>query len=925
MTREARPPRYRLVSILTRQFRSDGTAHIVLAATVLAITALTTALPLVVQSMNSDEIGYRLKQLSAPQRDLGATVPGSVATAAGPGKDGQTEKEIFAPTDAGLARVIADSPEPLRSRMATPQYLSLTAPVSAATPARRSDPALQLTVAVAPGIDTRVRITDGARPAAFGPVAAGGPAIEVMMTAENAAALRWRVGETRSIVVGPERTQPVTLSGIFAPRSAADPYWALDRSALVPEKITVQRGSDIELIQVSTVVIDPASWPNLRDSFSATTTTFRIPLSAAPLATDQADRMLPQVRRFAATAQSIAAEPPAGTETPAGTVTRVRFDTGIDDALAPALDRGRAASAVLLMVAIGPLGVAAAVLWLLVSLIVQRRRETLVLARARGASAVQLAGVLVVETLLLTVPAAAVGAAIAVVANPGPLPSALVVIPLAIALLPGLLIAIAATGRAVRAGRTDLDPRSRPWVRVVLELLVGALTVLAVVLLLQRGLTTSTSIGVDPLLASVPLLLAVTTALIVLRLFPAPLLALGRRLARGRGFVGHLGSLRAVRDPPAGLAPVLAMVVGLSVAVFSGVLVGTVQHGVAAAGESNVGADLRVTGATFTDMTLDRISQVHGVSEVAGIYEPSTRLDAVLDGSRFSVALVVADTRRLARVQGDLENVAVVPPGMSRLSRGAVPGIVFPSYTAATLPGARFSVGGEQIHALGDPATGTALSRADAWLLVDRAVAPRFDTPEFRPELALVRLAPASRSGHGLVAVEKSIRAVVGEGVVFATPAESAAAFRTSPVASGLQLLLVLLIVAVGLLCAGTVVLALLVSARPRERLLALLRTLGLSRRQSRGIVAWEVGPSAVIAIIAGAILGLVLPLVVLAGVDVRSFTGGTTQPRESFDPLVLATLVGGFFVVVAGAALLAITAARRVDIARTLRTSGEG
>jgi hypothetical protein len=57
----------------------------------------------------------------------------------------------------------------------------------------------------------------------------------------------------------------------------------------------------------------------------------------------------------------------------------------------------------------------------------------------------------------------------------------------------------------------------------------------------------------------------------------------------------------------------------------------------------------------------------------------------------------------------------------------------------------------------------------------------------------------------------------------------------------------------------------------------------------------------------------------------VRSFTGGTIQPRETFDPLVLLALVGGFFVVVAVAALLAIAAARRVDIARTLRTSGEG
>ena len=914
MTRGVGGPRYSLVAILARQFRSDSTAHTVLAVTVLVLAGITTALPLTVQVMSSREIGYRLQHLSAYQRDLGVTVKGSPATA-----PGSTEKEVFSPTDDGLGRVVADAPEPLRSRMATPQYLSLTAPVSASTPPRRFDPNLQLAVATAPGITARVRVIEGALPQPFARAAPDAPAVEIMMTAKNASALRWKVGETRSISTGVVRGLPMTLSGIFAPRSPTDPYWALDRSSLVPEKITKRVGVELELIQVSSVVIDPASGPNLRESFTGSTTTFRIPLSASALPTDEADRMLPQVRRFTVTAQAIAPE------SPAATVTTARFDTGIDDALALALDRGRAASAVLLMVTIGPLGVAVAVLWLLVSLIVQRRRETLLLARARGASASQLAGVLVVETLLLTVPAAALGAEIAVVANPGPLPPGLFIIPTAIAGLPGALIAIAVTRSAASRGRADLDPRSRRWVRVVLELLVVALTVLASVLLSQRGLTTSTSLGVDPLLASVPLLLAVTAALIVLRAFPAPLLALGRHLSRGGGFVGHLGSLRAVRDPAAGLAPVLAMVVGLSVAVFSGVLVGTLQHGVVAAGESNVGADLRVTGIALTDTTLDAISALHGVSEVAGIYEPPVRFDAVLDGARFSVALVVADTHRLARAQDDLENVAVVPESMSRFSHGTIPGIIFPAYTAAKQPGARFTVSGQEVTAVGDPATGTALSRADAWVLVDRAMAPRFDTEEFRPELGLVRLAPASRSGSGLVAVEKSIRAIVGDAVVFTTPTGSAAAFRTSPVASGLQLLLVLLIVAVGLLCAGTVVLALLVAARPRERLLALLRTLGLSRQQSRGIVAWEVGPSAAIAIIAGAILGLALPLVVLAGVDVRSFTGGTIQPRESFDPLVLLALVGGFFVVVAVAALLAITAAHRVDIARTLRTSGEG
>src|SRR5690606_1564905 len=100
------------------------------------------------------------------------------------------------------------------------------------------------------------------------------------------------------------------------------------------------------------------------------------------------------------------------------------------------------------------------------------------------------------------------------------------------------------------------------------------------------------------------------------------------------------------------------------------------------------------------------------------------------------------------------------------------------------------------------------------------------------------------------------------------SPADAAALLNGSPVSGGLQLALLALIVIVALLCAGTVVLALMISGPARERLLALLRTLGLTRSQSRGITGWEIGPTAIVAIVTGCLLGAALPLIVLAGVD---------------------------------------------------------
>jgi putative ABC transport system permease protein len=100
---------------------------------------------------------------------------------------------------------------------------------------------------------------------------------------------------------------------------------------------------------------------------------------------------------------------------------------------------------------------------------------------------------------------------------------------------------------------------------------------------------------------------------------------------------------------------------------------------------------------------------------------------------------------------------------------------------------------------------------------------------------------------------------------------------------------------------------------------------MGLTRAQSRGIAAWELAPAAIVAVVMGAVLGVVLTLVVLAGVDLRAFTGGIAQPPVSVDPLLLAAITGGFVLVVTGAAVTAAAAIRRINIAATLRTSEEG
>src|SRR5690606_6443943 len=155
-------------------------------------------------------------------------------------------------------------------------------------------------------------------------------------------------------------------------------------------------------------------------------------------------------------------------------------------------------------------------------------------------------------------PAAAIGAAVAWAVFPHVWTLQIIIAPALVAVVPPIIAALATAPRSLRESRSDVDPRRRSPSRWVLDAPIFAATPLSLTRLLQRGLTTNAdSIGVDPLLAATPLLLAVSVGLVVLRLYPLPVLAIQRATKKGRGFVGFLGSARAIRESAAGLAPVL--------------------------------------------------------------------------------------------------------------------------------------------------------------------------------------------------------------------------------------------------------------------------------------------------------------------------------------------------------------------------------
>jgi putative ABC transport system permease protein len=923
MTRRSRTS---LAGILARQFRADLGQLLAMTAIVFVIATIAAAAPLALRAMTTAEVAYQLESHPAVRRDLLGTVP------LGPllSKGDDPFREMY----DGLAGVTAEAPKPLSGALGAADFVTVTDSHEARLRSGAdSDPISRVTFDVAPHLAPHIRITEGAAPEPFHELvdprrvpssdnpeplldAAPDETIDIMLSSVAATKAEWPVGEARRLDFGLDSFQ-VRLSGVFEPIDPLDSYWAMEPRAIDPGLDRTPPEMGYILIVTGAAFIDPGSWPVMAAALDnlPVTTTIGIRVSTASLSVDEVEGVLPQLRHFMDTNFTV------GKPSPQSAILQPVFHSEAADFLDTALQRAATATVVLAMVASGPIGVAIAVLWLLSRLIVLRRRPATALASARGASGTQLRLAAALECLVLTVPAAAAGAAVAAALLPASWGPTSLWFAGGAALVPPILLAVAARPTSLRGERGDLDPAARSRFRWVLEVIVLVLAALSGYLLLQRGLTTNTGrVGVDPLLAAAPLLLSLSAGLLALRLYPLPLLGIARWLRRRRGIVAFLGTHRAIRDPAAGFAPVLAMAVGLSVAVFSGVLLGTVSNGTAIAARTTVGADLRIESPHLSEKQLDDLAAIPGVAELAGVRQ-YTKLTNLSVGDNLSVPILLTDTAALTRVQAGVQGAARFTVDMTKEVGSAIPVLLSPSLHAKYTIDADSSLGNVDIVDGGDPGYSPSLSGVDYWVLVDKAFSDEVEVPRFLPKLTLLKLEP----GADASAVARAASVELGPDALVQSPADVVRQLEESPVSSGLQFALLAFTVMMALLGAATVVLALMISAPARERLLALLRIVGLRGGQARGITAWEIGPTAAVAIVTGILLGVVLPLILLSAVDLRPFTGGVLQPPIAVDPLVVGSILGGFAALVVVATTVAMAAARRVSLARTIRTAEEG
>lgn len=914
-----------------RQVRTDPWMSLLLALLVAVVTCLATLWPRVAEDISTRQVGYVVAQLSPLQRDLTSSTSATLFLPRGATSlDYPDAASTWRVYTTALEDLRAEQPEPLRSALGSAELIvDVGASVPAEPPHPDSDLAsLVVQPRVDPFLEQYARLVEGSWPrVTFSslPEQGGGPGNastdihtpEVVLDRASAERLRWTVGQ---------EYEGLLLVGTIEPIDPADPHWAHSPGHALSVYFDGDTGNEGSVAAYLASANPGTLGDPTRDVLS-----LWYPLSGQGIRADQVEQLARQLNGAASKPATLAdggQAPVPGTRTQFIETQDVeaKFDTGTLPALASLAEAQRATDSVLAVVATGPLGVMAATAVLGAGLVVLRRRPGLALLTARGGSRLQIRAVLAVEGLLLGIPAAALGYLVATLIRPVSTGSAELVVAALIGLLPAVALVLTSGPRSLRATRSDLGLWSLSTARWVAEVLLIAVAVVATRGLLARGLSgarlDSGAAGgpppaggarpaVDWLLAATPVLLALAACLVTLRLYPIPVAALTAALRRRRSLTPFLGAARSVRDTAGGMLPALAVILGVSVAVLSSVLVSTVTSGGERAAWNVTGADIRLSGPPVDQAMLERIAAVDGVEHVGTISKADVNRNLVVGQERLWVSVYLVDPG-VPAVQAGSPLIDAAPAGLfSATSPTIVTGgrdLTAESGTAtlSAVGDVRIAQRLPQLAGIRTPNAYVAMTTT-AW----RAAGNELPTPI----LALISVSDPTQTAE----VAQRIRAAVPSSLV-QTPQAQLETLRSAPAISGLIMMFgAAMVVSTGLTVLA-IVLVQLMGAPARSRLLAVLRTLGLDRRQGRALTAWELAPLLAMAFVVGAVVGLVVPWLLLQTVDLSAMTGGTTQPALAVElPVIGAVLLGIMGVVVIGVGLSAFIASRS-DLARQLR-----
>jgi putative ABC transport system permease protein len=746
----------------------------------------------------------------------------------------------------------------------------------------------------------------------------------VTVTAPTAARFGLHPGSRLRLAI-PAGVITLAVTAVARIRDPGATFWRFDPTAGTPT-LNPPSGPDAPPYWVGGVLADPDSITTMQALLGSSdlNVQWELPVRTAGLRADQVPALHSALTRLTVTTPDLGDL--------ADGASAVTVTTQLTAALATFLATQAEINTILALLFVSLVVTGAAVIAVAARMVAIRRGAELTVTRARGASLAQVAGRTLAGAAAVAVPAAAAGVALAFAAEGTGASSALGWV------LAGLITATALAGPpliAVWRHRrpapaphpvlSELTPsglagRRVPARRWIAEAAACVAAVAGLVVLHHQGLPAPGQS--DLFLAITPVLVAVPVVLIVLRLYPLAVRGLLALTARARGATGFVALARASRSALTGVLPVFALVLGLTVAAFAGMVRNAITQG-------EVAASWQATGA---DVVISTPAQL-GTGNTAGQVSPAiVRAFAAVPGVHAAAAVWRTTWQGPA---GQTLTVLSVDPGQYAALTASTP---FPRFPAARIARSGPVTTGGPVAALASPSAAAALGSGVATLTSQDA--PAYLGP-LRVRVSGQVTAAAADPGGGAYLIVPLVRLpgiygppapqtllLTGSGIdlnrlnaVGARDLPTATATFRSQVLAGLAgaplqhgaglIMLLAALAAAGLgLC--TLVFGLALGAGERELTLARLTTMGHDRPVA--LVLAEAMPAVLAAAAAGVACALALPRLVGSAVDLAVFTGqGTPVPLRP-DWLALGLPI---------AVVLLLAAATLTAETRTLRRRG--
>ncbi|MER7757502.1 hypothetical protein [Kitasatospora sp. NPDC097643] len=787
------------------------------------------------------------------------------------------------------------------------------------------------------GFTDHATLTDGTWP---GPAAKGEP-LPIVLSAKAAETIHIKLGDV--IDSGEEVTGPIRAKvvGFYRIDDPDDPFWY---GVVCPARACLE-GAGGEVFWKTGGFVDGGSLSALLAWGKGGENFWRMPLDPDALRADT-------IGDTRATVGSYMTGPGA---TALGRVTGrpdLRVTSFLPDVFARATARYEAAAPIAAIGPAGVAGVAAVVLCLAAALTADRRTAEIRLLRARGGSRGGVLLRLLGEGAMTVLPAAVIATALALALLPTPrwggaVLAALVVTLLAVLAFPARAFVLLSRPRAVGG-----------WRRVVGELAVLAVTAAAVAEVRRRGVAPAGS-GVDPLLVTAPLLLALTGGLLLARIQPVVVGWLAALAGRGRGLVGFLGLARAARDTSGrrrpSVLPLLALLIAVTTAGFGATVLDTVDSVRLRAARMAVGGDAAVSvplDSTLPEAFTTAAGGLPGARAATGVWIDTENFIMGTDKGSTQATLVVAEPKayaEIARTAGIGEFDPALLAGTPGGPDTPVPAL-FSRNLADQLSGGphrlRTPNGGELLTTVAKVVDGTPalpdgfkpfmvlpagpaaerlpeLKRVNNWFAVGDVdpgqlaalVRERgITSTEGMAKLVREEAQASSQERHGLPA-----------GFSVRTSGEVAADLAADPLQRSAGRLFWSAVLAGAGFALLAVLLTLFRAGPDRAALLARLRTMGLRPRHGLALIIAETLPQTLAAAVGGGLTALAAVGLLGPAFDLSSLVGA--KVGDVLTPVLLPVLLptlGLALVVCAGVVLETAVTGRR-QIATELRAGEQG